>query len=280
MEDHYYVLIISLLVGAIAGIIFSPKNSLKSTTRDALIAAIVSATSTTLYSAMVEMNKINQLRSELVSQREESLYEQLETKISKKTNSDHVYSSFKKYQNKLTKELESALLGTLRLDDEDEVLIEWKKMFQGSQSKTIKATNIIPATFWLEQSSFGVEQLRIQKEAIERDFNIHRIFIYERSDNDELIALQKVAKQHLEIGIKVKFLEFSKLKESVVFNKNQVAIYGAEDIVVADENVVLLTFPNNKSGNINHGYISEDRATVDAALIIYGELWKIATENI
>lgn len=275
---HYIVWLISLALGVLVGFIFSTRDSKKMMVRDAVISGTISTTIAMIFSTVFVIKEVTSLSERLVR---DNAFSDLTEKIKNKPSNELTHSTLNNYYNKIEDEINQAILGTIKLDDEDEVVTEWKRFFKDANSRSIKATNIIPADFWLEESTFSIDQLDLQKGAIDRDYSIQRIFLYKESDSAEREKLLKLAKDHSSIGIKVKFLSFERIEKSaVVFNKKKSTIFGTKDIVITDENVVLLTITYPTNGKISHGYLSEDRNVVDAALAIYDELWKIADEEL
>ena len=275
--SYFTVLTISIIISILIGYLLTPKDSSwRKSLLNGIIGALIGTLTPTLVYTQYSLEELLNLRSRIVNQNRLRL---LDAKIHSMDKSMALYESYKIYFKKIESELGQALNGTLKLDDEEEVIDEWKRIFLESKSRYILATNIITPSYWLNESSFSRDQLKIQKNAIENDYTIHRILIYENS-NTNFRLLDSLAKQQRIIGVDIRFLALSEIRSNYNYMKQNAKIKGTEDFVIADYNSVLLTISNPKNKMINHGYITNERKRVDAAIEIFRELWKSANKTI
>jgi hypothetical protein len=274
---YFIVLAFITLMSLVIGILMTPKNSTsRRTILNAIIGSIIGAVVPTLIYLQFNIDEIIHLKSKII---EQNNLELLETKVNTSEKNNPFFVSYQNYLEKINKELVDAYSGVILLDDEKEVIDEWKLLFSYSKSRIIKATNIISPRFWLEESGFSKEQLRIQSDAIKNDYTIKRIFIYDESDCN-LQELDSLANQQINAGIDVRFISLNRLHSTPIFLKNNSILKGTEDFVISDFNVVLLTIPNPKTKEINHGFICNNREIVDTAMDIFSDLWEIADKTL
>jgi hypothetical protein len=274
--QFYIILFASIVVAIILGTVIQHSPTTRGKLFVATISAIVGAIIPTLVYVEIYMGKF-------ISSLQKNKYTVLEEKVSSYSSEDNASLSYKTYLSRLNNELDEAIIGNIKLNDEEEVIEEWKKLFdiEKEKSKQILATNIINPNFWLKESSFSKEQEKIQKEAINNDFIIKRILIYDANDKGDLRKeLVNLANQQKSIGVEIKFLTIDDLNNNNVFIKNKSTIKGAEDFVVSDFNRVLMTISDPKSKTIKYGFISDDRSTVDIAVKIFNDLWMNSKTNI
>jgi hypothetical protein len=277
MKTYYIVLGSSIVLAVLLHfILHTKKTTWQNLLSNSIISAIIGATVPTLF-------YIEKYMGEVISLTKKNKLTELEDRISSHTDNNIGLSCYKDFINRINTELLEANNGIIKLTDEDEVIDVWKKLFDISngKSKEILATNIINPNFWLSESSFSKNQLKIQQIAIQNDFNIKRILIYDTNDKNKFTqnALIQLANQQNKIGVKIKFLSIDDLHSNSVFSKNKLKLKDSEDIVVSNVNLVLLTISDPKTKKIKYGYISDDRITVDIAIDVYRSLWDDAKDK-
>ena len=269
--SYYSVLFITFIISIIVGWLCVPKKSgWQTIVLWIFIAALIGLVTPTLIFLQKNLQDFLEVKTEIVKRNN---LQKLEDKINSLDSNDPIYNPYKKYLTKINNEIEDSANGIIILDDEDEVIVEWNRIFE-SKSKHIKATNIISPNFWLEESNFSKAQVEIQKNAIKNDYKISRLFIYDNFT--DIVILRKLAEQQKNIGIDVRFIHSDKFRANSVFLKNSSIIRGAEDFVISDFNIVLLTISNPRTKGINHGFICNDRKMVDVALEIFDNVWRIS----
>lgn len=270
------VLVFSLILSVIIGVLVTPKEySLRSKFLWAIVSAMIGSGFSTLIYLQFSLADLEKLKDNIVKQNNLSL---LESKVNEMDTDSPILETYRRYLVKTNQRLNESMNGVISLEDEDEVINEWCHLFQSTTSRHIKATNIITPEYWLKESIFSKEQLNIQRTAINNDCVVERIFIYDEKTN--LNLLDSLAELNKSIGVNVRFLKFNKLQSNSIFLKHSPAIKGAEDFVICDYNITLLTISHPQKRTINYGYICDDRKVIDTAIEIFSNLWTLSEKEL
>ena len=275
MLTYLSITIGGLVVSCLIGYALSDKQSLKISIRDSIIGGILGTIVLTLTLFQFELSFLKELRENLESNNSLSLLDRDLDSLSK---DEPLYLSIVFHRDQVIEEIENIRNGRIKLDNEQEVINEWKRLFDSS-SNSIYATNFVSPKFWTQGSVFSAEQSKIQQEAIDRGVNIRRLFIYSGESDSEILHLKEIVDQQKEIGIEVKFIKFENLKALAAYSSYSPSLGGAIDFVIYDLNSVLLTYLNSFQ-LINSGILTKERVPVDNSLSLFSSLWLIASEEI
>jgi hypothetical protein len=276
MLVHIIIVIISICISAVIGYLLSSKQSTTIKVRDALLGAVLGVILLTIVLLQYELIALRGLRDQIVKP---NPLDQLKNLLEHSPSDAPMIESMMSQKDKIEKELSDIVRGRIELRDAEEVVQEWARLF--SQSATIvNATNFVSPMFWLSGSEFSTKQFEIQNLARRRGVIIKRIFIYVGDTDEEREQIRRLAEQQRSIGIEVRFMSYSKVISSQSFIKYSPVLNGAIDFVVYDLNVVLLTFPNPDTREIEWGVLSKERPIVDGARDLFEKLWSIADETV
>lgn len=270
------ILLTGLSISSLVGYLLSSRQSIKKTVRDSFLGAIIGTIFLTLVLLQYELVALRNMRDEIIKP---NTLDQL-TNLLEVTPSDApMINSILSRKEKLEAELSRVIQGRIELRDEDEVIEEWTRLFFESATN-VNATNYVSPDFWIEGSEFSAKQFDIQETARQRGVTIKRIFIYVGNSDEELKQINNLVQQQESIGIEVRFISHTKVKSSQAFIKYSPTLNGAIDFVIYDLNVVLLTFPNPDTRQIEWGILTKERLVVDGARDLFEKIWSIADENL
>ena len=270
------IMLIGLCLSVLAGYFLSSRQTTRITIRDASISAALGTVLLTIVLLQYELVALRDLREQIV---QPNALGQLKNIVENSPIDLPMLKAMIARKEKIENEAASVVRGRIELRDEDEVIAEWSRSFSESAT-SILATNYISPSFWLKGSEFSKKQFEIQTLARHRGVTIKRIFIYMDSNPKELKEIDRLAQQQRSIGIEVRYLSYSKLRSSPLFIKLSPVLNGAIDFVAFDLNVVLLTFPNLDTREIQWGILSKERELVDGARDLFEKLWSVSDEKI
>lgn len=276
MGTYIVLQIISLLISALLGFMLSKRESIRITIRDSLLGGLIGSSCMTLIILSFEIKDIVDLKDKIVSP---NYLTRLEKKMEEGSVNDLLLESVKVKKQKVEESLVRMINGKVDLMDEGEVVDEWKRLFNGSATNAF-ALNYVTPNFWIEDSKFSSFQLKVQKDAISEGVNIKRIFIYDIEDENEIEVMKQLAKKLEDVGVRVRYYDYSKLIKKNIYLKNKPIIRGSIDFVLYDLNAVLLTFHDPETRRIVNGMISSEREQIDAAKNLFDELWTLSLKKI
>jgi hypothetical protein len=270
------IVIGGLIISAIVGYLVSSRESTAITIRDACLSAAFGTVLLMTIQLQYELVMLRNLRGEIV--RPNALH-RLETVLENSSSDTPMLKAMMAHKDRMEKELSDIVRGRIELGDQEAVIEEWTRAFSEAAT-SVYATNFVSPAFWLGGSEFSARQFQIQNSARDRGVTIQRIFIYVGNSDEELRQIKKLTEQQRSIGIEVRFLSYAKLISSPPFIKYSPVLTGAIDFVIYDLNVVLLTFPNPGSRQIEWGVISKERPIVDGATDLFKKLWSISDQTL
>lgn len=169
MVSQIIILITTLAISCLIGYLLSSHANLRTTMKDSIIGGALGAVLITIILLQYELVEVRNLKDKILNPNNLTKVEELLNRSSDEE--DIMHGSIVKKKNKIVKELSNMLDGSFYLNDEDEVINEWKCLLK-NVTTSIKAINYVTPKFWLKDSTFSTFQYSVQKDAKERGINI------------------------------------------------------------------------------------------------------------